>query len=576
MNRLEEHFLNTLAKSAKKSLEEIQTLHQQAQVKDRSLLEVGQKAKAFDEIQYQKALAKSLDLTYLKELPELEAEKQTLFTSSIPIRIAKQFLFYPVKLDRELTLAVTQPWPSQYFEEAAQALGFSRFKLAVATEEQILDAINRSFDRIGAGAEEAAEVLEEDADFNDLEDLEEMEDLLDAQDEEPIKKLMNSILFQSVKAGSSDVHIDPTQKNTLVRNRIDGVLRQVAQVPRQAHIPLVNRVKVMAGLDISTKNQPQDGRSMVLLGGKKIDIRVSTIPTVHGERAVLRLLNQSQGILDLTHIGLLPVMKEQIQKEVTRPHGILLVTGPTGSGKTTTLYSCLALLNAHEKNIVTIEDPVEYRISEYGQMQVNEKIGVTFAKGLRSMLRQDPDVIMVGEMRDGETAQIAIQAALTGHLVLSTLHTNDAPASIIRLIDMGIEPFLVSSTLSSILAQRLVRKICNECKSSYTLSKEELKALNLPEKIKKTLSGKLHRGKGCKNCMGTGYQGRVGVFELLIMHDEVRSAVASMADASKIRELALKHGMMPLIDDAAQKVAQGDTSLEEMLRIVHSEQNQTI
>ena len=453
------------------------------------------------------------------------------------------------------------------------ALGFDGFQLVLAEESQILASINQSYDRAGSTAEEAAEVLETDEELSGLVSLdEEVEDLLDAENEEPVKRLMNSILFQAVKAGSSDIHIDPGPKQSVVRNRIDGVLRQVAKVPRQGHVPLVNRVKVMAGLDISTKNQPQDGRSMVMLGGKKVDIRVSTIPTVHGERAVLRLLNQAGGVLNLVQLGFDEAMRALIQKQMQRPHGILLVTGPTGSGKTTTLYAALGLIDSAQKNVVTIEDPVEYRVAEYGQMQVNEKTGVTFAKGLRSMLRQDPDVIMVGEMRDGETAQIAIQAALTGHLVLSTLHTNDAPSSVVRLVDMGIEPFLVSSTVSAILAQRLVRKVCPDCKTAHRLTSKELDQLSLNPETKKMLRGEIFKGIGCKNCMGTGYQGRIGVFELLLMDDEIRAAVAGRADASRIRAMALEHGMTPMEWDAANKVALGLTSLEELLRVVYQDQ----
>ncbi len=569
MSDLSGKLIQRLSKETEKNEGELAELYAQAREKNRPFSEWGEKAKAFTPTQYQKALSQTLGLDFLEDLPELSEAQREKFTEAIPIRFAKKFLFYPIFAGEELWFVTAKSWPIGHLEEAAQALGFSRFHLRLATEGAIIEAINKSFDRTGGSAEEAAEVLEEDEEFAHLGQLEEVEDLLDAQDEEPIKKLMNSILFQSVKEGSSDVHIDPTAKNTLVRNRVDGILRQVASVPKAGHIPLVNRIKVMAGLDISTKNQPQDGRSMVLLGGKKVDIRVSVIPTVHGERAVLRLLNQSQGIKSLERIGFLPEMARQIQKELSRPHGILLVTGPTGSGKTTTLYSALNLIDAEEKNVVTIEDPVEYRISQYGQMQVNEKIGVTFAKGLRSMLRQDPDVIMVGEMRDSETAQIAIQAALTGHLVLSTLHTNDAPSSIVRLIDMGIEPFLVSSTLSAILAQRLVRKICQKCKKEYKLSDEELEQLNLPQEAKKILRGTIYKGVGCKNCIGTGYQGRVGVFELLLMNDEVRAAVASSADSNQIRELALKSGMTPLVVDVAYKVAAGETSLEEMLRVFY-------
>jgi type II secretory ATPase GspE/PulE/Tfp pilus assembly ATPase PilB-like protein len=328
----------------------------------------------------------------------------------------------------------------------------------------------------------------------------------------------------------------------------------------------------MASLDISTKSQPQDGRTMILLAGKKIDIRVSIIPTVHGEQAVLRLLNQSQGIIPLKDLGMTPHLSKQMDRLVQQPHGIVLVTGPTGSGKTTTLYSALNRIDADKKNIVTIEDPVEYRIAKYGQMQVNEKIGVTFSKGLRAMLRQDPDVIMIGEMRDSETAQIAIQSSLTGHLVLSTLHTNDASSTIIRMIDMGIEPYLVSSTVTAVLAQRLVRKICPHCKESYGITWEEMIALELDQAMtKEEFSGTLWRGKGCDLCYHTGYQGRIGIFELLLIDDEIRRSINKISDVTIIRRLATESGMKGLKYDCAVKVIKGMTTVEEMLRVTISD-----
>ena len=571
-----DQLIKELAKEIKKKPADLTEFFTQNTKKDRSVLEQGEKAKLFTAEQYYRSFAKVLKCEFHSELPLPDLELLQEFTNKIPLRFTKKFLFYPIsQKDQKILFAVSQPWPTAHLEEAAQVLGAKDFSLAITTPEALLDAINLGYDRSGGSAEEAAEILEEDEELTGLLDLsDEAEDLLDSEDEEPIKKLMNSILFQSVKEGSSDVHIDPTPKATIVKNRVDGVLRQVAQVPRQGHIPLINRVKVMASLDISTKNQPQDGRSMVLLAGKKIDIRVSIIPTVQGERAVLRLLNQSQGILDLAKLGFSTEMDAKILKEINRPHGIVLVTGPTGSGKTTTLYSCLKMIDASKKNIVTIEDPVEYRISEYGQMQVNEKVGVTFAKGLRSMLRQDPDVIMVGEMRDPETAQIAIQAALTGHMVMSTLHTNDAPSSVVRLIDMGIEPFLVASTLSAILAQRLVRKVCKDCLEEYRLSEVEMDKLDLPKNIKEIITQKpLVRGLGCKTCIGSGYQGRIGVFELLVMSEKVHQSIAAAEDSIKIRNAALADGMRPMIEDAAYKVAAGLTTLEELLRVVYVDQS---
>jgi len=533
------------------------------------------KAGIVNERMFQEAVGETVNLPFVDHLPPLAPGFQNAFTQSVPIRIAKKFLFFPYEFDDgNLVFAVVHPWPSAIYEEAALEMKSPSFFMVISTEEIILDAINLGYDRNANSAEEAAEVLEDEADLNYLDHFssDETEDLLDAEDEEPIKKLMNSILVQSVRDQSSDIHIDPSPQETVVRNRIDGVLHKITTVPKQGHIPLVNRVKVMAGLDISTKNKPQDGRTMIIHAGRKIDIRVSTIPTVHGEQAVLRLLNQSQGIIPLKGLGMTEDMANQVEQLVQQPHGILLVTGPTGSGKTTSLYSALNRIDANQKNVVTIEDPVEYRINNYGQMQVNEKIGVTFAKGLRAMLRQDPDVIMIGEMRDTETAQIAIQASLTGHLVLSTIHTNEAAATIIRLIDMGIEPYLVTSTVTAVLAQRLVRKICSHCKTPYTAEKNELVELGFsPELLDSEFDGTLWKGAGCPRCMQTGFQGRIGVFELLMMTDEIRKAVNRTTDASSIRRIAVETGMKGLKYDVCAKVLKGETSVEEMLRVVFTE-----
>jgi general secretion pathway protein E len=531
------------------------------------------KTKTLEDFDFQAAMGAIVHMDVLDRLIPAPNECIKIFTQTIPIKFAKKYLFYPARFkESELVFAVMCPWPSTPYEEAANALG-RKCSFVLSTEQEILNAINHGYDRNTGSAEEAAEILEDDEELNALNEFtnEDTEDLLDVEDEEPIKRLMNSILFQSVKADSSDIHIDPGANETVVRNRIDGILHKVTQVPKPAHVPLLNRVKVMSGLDISVKNQPQDGRTMILLAGKKVDIRVSIIPTVHGEQAVLRLLNQSSGIIALERLGMNDKMSSQIKSLINQPHGILLVTGPTGSGKTTTLYSALNLLDASTKNIVTIEDPVEYRISNYGQMQVNEKIGVTFAKGLRSMLRQDPDVIMVGEIRDAETAQIAIQASLTGHLVLSTLHTNDAASSVVRLIDMGIEPFLVATTVSAVLAQRLVRKICPHCKESYPVTLEELKNFDIPTDLMSDFKGILWRGKGCSKCKRTGYMGRVGVYELLVIDDVIRQAVIKSVDGPTLKRIAEKTGMRGLRQDCIEKVAQGVTSIDEMLRVVFTQ-----
>ena len=569
---INQKLIDHLIDSGSASAEQLQEQWRQTSLKDNTFREQLINTGTIKDNDYQQAVAKIIKLEYVEDLKSVPADLLEKFIKTIPIRYAKKFLFFPFKYSTDsLVFVVLNPWPSYPFEEAAKVLKQDHFSLVLSTEELILNAINQGYDRSTGSAEEAAEVLVEDADLDYLSHFsqEETEDLLDAEDEEPIKKLMNSIIFQSVRDNSSDIHIDPGPKDTLVRNRIDGVLHHITKVPKQGHVPLVNRVKVMASLDISTKNQPQDGRTMILLAGKKIDIRVSIIPTVHGEQAVLRLLNQSQGIIPLKGLGLTEAMSDKIDQLVHQPHGIIMVTGPTGSGKTTTLYSALNRINADEKNIVTIEDPVEYRIERYGQMQVNEKIGVSFSKGLRAMLRQDPDIIMIGEMRDTETAQIAIRSSLTGHLVLSTLHTNDAASTIIRMVDMGIEPYLVSSTVTAVLAQRLVRKICLNCKESYPVSWQELAKFDLQGIIKKDeFEEVLWRGTGCKECLDTGYRGRIGIFELLIMDDSIRKIINKSTDTTALRKKAFSSGMKGLKYDCGNKVIQGITSIDEMIRVV--------
>lgn len=572
---LSAQLLNNLQDISRLPLEQLLEHWEQKNTKGITFREQILKSGSVKDEEFQQALARLLKLEYVDIIDPLSLDAQEKFTGTVPIRYVKKHLFFPAKMDEtEIIFAVLNPWPENAYFEASKALGYQSFSIVLSSEDSILTAINQGYDRSSGTAEEAAEVLVGDEDLNYLSHFgsEETEDLLDAEDEEPIKKLMNSIIFQSVRDNSSDIHIDPGPKDTLVRNRIDGVLHQITKVPKQGHIPLVNRVKVMAELDISTKNKPQDGRTMILLAGKKIDIRVSIIPTVHGEQAVLRLLNQSKGIIPLKDLGMTPDISNQMDELVRQPHGIILVTGPTGSGKTTTLYSALNRINADQKNIVTIEDPVEYRIAKYGQMQVNEKTGVTFAKGLRAMLRQDPDVIMIGEMRDTETAQIAIQSALTGHLVLSTIHTNDAASTIIRMIDMGIEPYLVSSTVTAVLAQRLVRKICPLCKEEYPVPWEMVKELELHKLISKNdYSGTLWRGKGCNACLNTGYQGRIGIFELLMIDDTIRKIIVKVEDATIIRQAAIRAGMKGLKIDCGEKVLNGVTTVEEMLRVTISD-----
>ena len=377
-------------------------------------------------------------------------------------------------------------------------------------------------------------------------------------------------MSQASKDGASDVHIEPFEQDMLVRFRIDGVLHEIIKPPKRFQNSIVSRIKIMAGLNIAEKRLPQDGRIRLKVAGKDVDIRVSTVPTTYGERIVMRLLDRSSVMRDLGSIGFSPENHKSMNKLIKSSHGIIAVTGPTGSGKTSTLYACLAKINKPDLNILTIEDPVEYQLKGVGQVQVNPKINLTFVAGLRAFLRQDPDVIMVGEIRDKETAEIAIQASLTGHLVFSTLHTNDAPGAVTRLIDMGVEPFLVSSSLIAVVAQRLVRTICPDCKEAYEPTAEEREEVDLSEQEVPTF----WRGKGCQQCQQTGYTGRIGIYELMLMQDDIRQLVLKRCDSSAIKQKARELGMKTLREDGAAKVKQGITTVEEITRVTREEEEQ--
>jgi general secretion pathway protein E len=390
-------------------------------------------------------------------------------------------------------------------------------------------------------------------------------DALDLSNEAPIIKMVNVILSQAVTERASDIHIEPYEKTVIVRYRVDGILHKVLSPPKSYQAGIISRIKIMSNLNIAENRLPQDGRIKLKLAGKDIDIRVSTIPCQYGERVVMRILNKTDQKYSLTTMGLLPHIYDKFKKIIYYPHGIILVTGPTGSGKSTTLYSALSELNTPERNIITCEDPVEYQFDGISQMQMQEKIGLTFATGLRAILRQDPDVVMVGEIRDEETARIAIQASLTGHLVFSTLHTNDAASAVTRLVDMGIEPYLITSTVLGFMAQRLVRVICKNCKKPYTPKDEELEPLNI--KRADLIDGKLMKGEGCNACMGTGYKGRMGIYELLVMNNDIKTVVLQGSDATKINDIALATGMEPLRHYGKIKVIEGFTTQDEVLRV---------
>ena len=557
-----------LVKSFGTSPESLEPLHEQMlayRENTEGLKEALLKHKVTSEAAFQQALASYYDLDYRENFDDITVVRE--FTEFIPIRYAKKNVFFPLKKDRNnLEVAITNPELSHPLDDLARHFK-CHIEPVISHKQAVLDLINRAYDESSASTEEAVDQLDYEETFENILAVEEPEDLLDATDEEPVKRLVNSLLWQAAKDEASDVHIDPTPRDSIVRYRIDGVLQQVTVFPRQVHVTVVNRIKVVSRLDIAQKGLPQDGRSMVLIAGRKIDIRVSTVPTVHGEKIVMRLLYQDEKLMQLRQLGLAKYILNPYQRMVHSSGGIILVTGPTGSGKTTTLYASLAEIDHEARHVITIEEPVEYKLSGYSQIEVKPKLGLTFANALRSALRQDPDVIMVGEMRDTETAKIAIQSALTGHLVFSTVHTNSAPATITRLIDMGIEPFLVSSTIVGILAQRLVRRICPDCRKSYLPHPEQLRELGITEKNFSKIKRSFYRGEGCDKCRQTGYRGRIGIHELLKITEGLKNTILKSSDSTTIKKQGLKEKMITLRRDGVNKILHGLTTVEEILSI---------
>ena len=557
-----------LVKSFGTSPESLEPLHEQMlayRENTEGLKEALLKHKVTSEAAFQQALASYYELDYRENFDDIAVVRE--FTEFIPIRYAKKNVFFPLKKDRNnLEVAITNPELSHPLDDLARHFK-CHIEPVISHKQAVLDLINRAYDESSASTEEAVDQLDSEETFENILAVEEPEDLLDATDEEPVKRLVNSLLWQAAKDEASDVHIDPTPRDSIVRYRIDGVLQQVTVFPRQVHVTVVNRIKVVSRLDIAQKGLPQDGRSMVLIAGRKIDIRVSTVPTVHGEKIVMRLLYQDEKLMQLRQLGLAKYILNPYQRMVHSSGGIILVTGPTGSGKTTTLYASLAEIDHEARHVITIEEPVEYKLSGYSQIEVKPKLGLTFANALRSALRQDPDVIMVGEMRDTETAKIAIQSALTGHLVFSTVHTNSAPATITRLIDMGIEPFLVSSTLVGVLAQRLVRRICPDCRKSYQPHPEQLRELGITEKNFSKIKRSFYRGEGCDKCRQTGYRGRIGIHELLKITEGLKNTILKSSDSTTIKKQGLKEKMITLRRDGVNKILHGLTTVEEILSI---------
>ncbi|MEO8342203.1 MAG: type II secretion system ATPase GspE [Gallionella sp.] len=447
--------------------------------------------------------------------------------------------------DNSVEVMVSDATPASAIAEVSRCFG--RVRLKSMPHPALEAAIAKAYANSGGDAAQVIDEYESDLDLAKLMlDMPAIEDLLESADDAPVIRTINALLTQALREGASDIHIEPFEQISVVRFRIDGSLRDIVRPKKAIHAALISRIKIMAQLDIAEKRLPQDGRITLRVGGKAVDVRVSTLPTGHGERAVLRLLDKDVDQLDMQHLGMNAHMLEQFNQLILQPHGIVLVTGPTGSGKTTTLYAALSRLNEGSTNILTVEDPIEYELDGVGQTQVNARIDMTFAKALRAILRQDPDIIMIGEIRDLETAQIAVQASLTGHLVLATLHTNDSAAAVTRLLDMGIEPFLLSSSLLGVVAQRLVRKLCEHCKKR---------------------DGQLWQAVGCDKCGLTGYQGRVGIYELLLTTDQIRAQIHDRASEADIRAAAQQDGMRTMREDGQRWLADGTTTQAELLRV---------
>jgi len=500
-----------------------------------------------------------------QSLPDSSAvPPESAASADLPYAFAKRFGLLLLMEGSAPVLCYRANTPLQAIAEVRRFLGRS-FALHKIEADQFDGLLRQHYEQGTNGAIQMMDELGDEMDLQHLAaQLPEPEDLMESQDDAPIIRLINALITQAVRENASDIHIEPYEHRLAVRYRLDGVLREVLEPPLSLAQLLVSRIKVMAKLDIAEKRLPQDGHISLRVAGRPVDIRVSTLPSGHGERVVLRLLDKQVGRLDLTQLGMDPHTQQAIDTLIHEPHGIILVTGPTGSGKTTTLYAVLNRLNDQSRNIMTVEDPIEYFIDGIGQTQVNPKVELDFARGLRAILRQDPDVVMVGEIRDPETVQIAVRASLTGHLVLSTLHTNTAVGAVTRLRDMGVEPFLLSSTLRGVLAQRLVRKLCPHCRLAYQADTHECKLLGLPQEQAPTLYAPV----GCERCDKTGYHGRTGIYELLLVDQTLRSMIHDGAGEHEIERYVRQHSAN-ILQDGIRRVLAGDTSLEEVMRVTH-------
>ncbi len=554
--------------------------------KGASIGEVLMDRRVLTENQLLEALSRLYDVPFWPELPLDNIDFE--FTRHIPIHFLKKYNMVPLVIKalqkdseedaagevRSTTddlpdflryiVAMNDPSFYQQLDDLVRILGINDYQVILSNKSAILSAINISYDFSRDSAEELVQNLEEDG-GTIIDEIEQSADLLDDTSDAPIIKLVNHVISQSIKARASDIHIEPYQDSFKVRYRVDGILYDLLTPPKWIQPALISRIKVMAKLNIAEKRLPQDGRFDVKVSNQEIDVRVSTIPTSFGERVVMRLLNKTTSVIELPELGISPERLKQLEEMVQAPNGIILVTGPTGSGKTTTLYAVLMTIKKPDINIITVEDPIEYRIDGISQIQVNPKIDLTFARGLRSIVRQDPDVILIGEIRDLETAEIAVQSALTGHLVFSTLHTNDSASAITRLVDLGVEPFLISSSINAVLAQRLVRVLCPECRQQYRPDDAALRQVGIdPQRTQQEV---FYRARGCDHCFQTGYRGRTGIFEIMELGEQMKSLILKTFDANLIKKTARQDNMISLRQDGIRKLIDGVTTIEEVFRV---------
>ena len=539
--------------------------HEQATKAGVDLIEGASRTDGVDGSVLARAVADASGLPFLESVDNEQVSDQLV--RQVPLGLAREQGVLPLWVrDDHVEVAISSPAALPALDDLRVLFGHP-VRALVVSPTLLREATNRAYDKASRSATDVMEEIDDEL-GNDIDgDLKLDEDLLDDPNQAPIIRFVNSLFTEAIKERASDIHIEPFEKELSVRFRIDGVLYERVKPPARLQASIVSRVKIMAGLNIAEKRIPQDGRIRTRMAGREIDVRVSTMPVRHGERVVMRLLEKGS-VFNLEAVGMNPRLVSAFRKLIRLPHGIVIVCGPTGSGKTTTLYSALSEINTPDKNILTIEDPVEYELRGIGQTQVNHKIDLTFANVLRAHLRQDPDVILVGETRDKETAENAIQASLTGHLVFTTLHTNDAPTAFTRIIDMGIEPFLVASSLLAILAQRLVRRLCDECREPFHPSAVELREVGLnPEDV----HGPMYRAVGCPECNQKGYSGRTGIYELLVVTEELRAVVTGGADAGVVKRQAISEGMLTLRDDGLQKALAGLTTLDEVLRVTQDD-----